>query len=86
MSDVSSILDNALQTLADRIDLLARKSDAGTFGANDAKVLQGYIASLVALSKEERERDKSDRENDLSKLTNEELLELAKKSLLSTNK
>lgn len=84
VSEVSAILDSALQTLSEQIDLLSRKSAQGTFSPNDAKMLQGYITSLVALSKEEREREKSDKLGDLAKLSDDELLELAKQTLLKT--
>jgi hypothetical protein len=40
---------------------------------NEAKILQGYIKSLVDLSREDRERAK---ESDLSKLSTEELVQL----------
>jgi hypothetical protein len=82
VSDVSTMLDAALQTLAEQLDKLALKSRIATFEEKEARILQGYIKSLVDLSKEERERDKSDQLSDLKNLTDEELLELAKTSLL----
>jgi hypothetical protein len=81
LSDVSSMLDGALRTLAEQLDKLALRSRVASFDEREAKVLQGYIRSLVELSKEERERDKQDQLGDLSKLSDTELLELARSKL-----
>jgi len=83
VSDVTKMLDGALNTLSEQLDKLALKSRASTFDEKEARVLQGYIKSLVELSKEERERDKADTLGaELSKLSDEELLDLAKSKLL----
>jgi hypothetical protein len=82
VSDVTKMLDGALNTLAEQLDKLALRSRASTFNEKEARVLQGYIKSLVELSKEEREREKADTLGaELSKLSDAELLELAKEKL-----
>jgi hypothetical protein len=82
VSDVSSMLNGALKTLAEQLDKLALKSRAATFDEKEARVLQGYIKSLVELSKEDREREKADTLGELANMSNEELLELAKSKLI----
>jgi len=81
VSDISTMLDNALRTLSEQLDRLSIKSRVSSFDEKDAKVLQGYISSLVNLSKEEREREKSDKLGDLAGLTDQELIELAQAKL-----
>ena len=81
-TNTSTLLENALKTLSEQLDKLALKSRVSTFDEKEARVLQGYIKSLVDLSKEERERDKADTLGDLAKLTDEELLELARTKLV----
>jgi len=87
VNSVSSLLDGALATLAEQLDKLAIKSRFAEFDEKEAKVLQGYIRSLVELSKEQREHEKADKmPEDLAKLTNEELLELANAKLVEQKK
>jgi hypothetical protein len=74
VTNTSSMLDGALKVLAEQLDHLAVKSRFNNFDEKEAKILQGYIRSLVELSKEEREREKS---TDLSNLTLEQLIEAA---------
>lgn len=76
VSSVSNMLEGALKTLQEQLDELALKSRTRTFEVQDAKILQGYVKSLVDLSKEERERAK-DEAGDLGKLSTDELIELA---------
>lgn len=86
VSDVSNMLDGALKTLGEQLGRLALKSRSATLDEKEAKVLQGYIRSLVELSKEEREREKQEQAGDLSSLSHEELLELAKSKLIDPPK
>lgn len=81
LSDVSTMLNGALRTLSEQLDKLALRSKVASFDEREAKVLQGYIRSLVELSKEEREREKQEQLGDLSKLSDTELLELARTKL-----
>jgi len=74
---VDSLLKEALTVLASEISRYRAKSDRGSsLTLSEARVLNGYIKSLLDLSEEARERDK---EQDLSNLSNEEMLELAGK-------
>jgi hypothetical protein len=83
VSDVTRMLDGALNTLGEQLEKLALRSRVSTFDEKESRVLQGYIKSLVDLSREERERDKADTLGaELSKLSDAELLELAKSKLL----
>jgi len=71
------LLKEALTVLASEISRYRAKSDRGSsLTLSEARVLNGYIKSLLDLSEEARERDK---EQDLSNLSNEEMLELAGK-------
>lgn len=85
VNSVSSMLDGALSVLGEQLDKIALKSRSSTFTEKEARVLQGYIKSLVELSKEEREREKADKLNEeLANMTDAELLELAKQKLEET--
>lgn len=80
---VDGMLNRALGTLDEQLTKLSIMSRSATFTEKEARVLQGYIKSLVELSREERERDKANRDlGDLGNLTPEQLLELAQKELL----
>lgn len=82
VSDTARMLESALNTLNEQLDRLSVRSTASTFDEKDARLLQGYIKSLVELSKEERDRDASDiLKAEYSKLSDQELLELARKKL-----
>ena len=72
---LQNMMDDALQTLSAEIVRFRNKSvrERTALTPNEARVLQGYIKSLVDLSKESRERED---DNDLSKLSDDELLAL----------
>ena len=79
-----SMLDDALGIIGQQIDMFRVKSGQNQrLDEKEARILQGYIKSLVDLSKEEREREKLD--DALKNMSDEELLELAKKQLESKN-
>lgn len=85
VNSVTGMLDRALNIIDEQLTKIALKSRAAgpNLDEKDAKILQGYVRSLVELSKEEREREKSNKEIEgLDKLTNEELLDLGKEALL----
>lgn len=72
--DVDSLMADALQTIQMEIIKFKTKVSRGqSLDSREAKTLQGYIKSLVDLSREDRERI---REEDLSKLSTDELLAL----------
>lgn len=71
---VDSIMADALGVVQTEIIKFKTKVAQGrSLDSKEAKTLQGYIKSLVELSREDRERLK---EEDLSKLSTEELLQL----------
>lgn len=71
---VENMMADALQTIQLEITKFKTKVTQGrSLDSREAKTLQGYIKSLVELSREDRERLKDE---DLSKLTTEELLQL----------
>lgn len=78
-----SIIDDAKSIIRDQVMRLKIKSGQGfSLESEDAKNLRTYVQSLVEMSKEERELDKSDALKDMLKgLSNEELLELYKKQI-----
>ncbi len=79
---IQNTLNTALAIVSEQLQKLALKSKASTFTDQESRVLQSYIKSLVDLSKEEREREKSDIELDkLKNLSDAELLELANQHL-----
>lgn len=75
-----SMLDDALAIIGQQIEMFRVKSGQSVvLNEKEARILQGYVKSLVDLSKEERERDKLD--DQLKGLTDEQLIEMAQKSL-----
>lgn len=71
---VDGMIADALDVIQQEISRYKTKVVQGrSLDSREAKVLQGYIKSLVDLSREDRERTK---EEDLSKLSTEELLQL----------
>lgn len=80
-----SMLDDALAIIGQQIELFRVKSgNSLRLDEKEARILQGYIKSLVDLSKEERERDKLD--DVLKNMTDAELIDLAKKQLENKQK
>jgi hypothetical protein len=80
---VTAMLDRALTIIDDQLIRLSLKARAATLDDKESRILQGYVKSLVELSKEEREREKANKEaGDLGELTPEQLLELGRETLL----
>lgn len=78
----AGMLDRALGIIDDQLIKIGLKAHAAILDEKEARVLQGYVKSLVELSKEEREREKNDNTADeLKKLSDAELLELAQQNL-----
>lgn len=78
----TSMISDALAIVDEQLLKLRLRSNSENFEESDVKTLHTLIKSLVDLSKEEREREKAEKDlGDLSKLTNEELLDLATKRL-----
>lgn len=76
---VDAMVADALQVIQLEITKFKTKVAQGrSLDSREAKTLQGYIKSLVELSKEDRERIK---DQDLSQLTTEELLALLGKQV-----
>ncbi len=74
-----TIISTAMQTVAMEVTKLNVKVTRGiSLDQKEARILQGYIKSMVELSRELRERDRAD---DLSKLSTAELAAIAEKML-----
>ena len=78
-----SIIDDAKSIIRDQITRYKIQSSQGLeLDDSEAKKLRIYIQSLMEMSREEREIEKSDKLADmLQGLSNEELLEMYKKQL-----
>lgn len=75
--DVGTLLQDALSVISTEILKFKFKTAKGeSLGLSEARVLQGYIKSLVELSKEKRDMEER---MDLANMTNEELLKLVQK-------
>lgn len=75
MPNVHDLLNDALEIVQIEIIKIRTKVRSGrSLDSRETKVLQGYIKSLVELSKEDRERM---RDMDLSDFTDDELRALA---------
>jgi hypothetical protein len=71
---VPTLLQDALSVLATEITRFKHKTSQNKpLDVNEARVLQGYIRSLVELAKEQREREDN---MDLSNMNDQELLAL----------
>lgn len=76
-NDVNGLLDDALSVIAMEIIKYKAKTNKGqSLDLSEARVLQGYIKSLVELSKESRERDDA---SDYANMSDSELFELVEK-------
>lgn len=70
-----TVISTAMQAVAMEVTKLHTKVSRGnSLDQKEARILQGYIKSMVELSRELRERDRAD---DLSKLSTEELQKIA---------
>lgn len=83
---VENMVARALGIIDEQLTKLGSKSRVGGLGGlldeKEARMLRGYVQSLVEISKEEREREKNDKTTeDLKALTDEQLLELAQQKL-----
>lgn len=83
IDSVDSMMDNALNILAEQIHRLKLTSSNHTLDEKEVKNLKSFITSLVEISKEEREREKR---SDLSDLTDEQLLERFQERLIKAPK
>lgn len=82
LSNVDTMMDDAYSILGEQIEKMRLKSRNATFTDKEAKILQTYIRSLVDLSEEERELQKSvELDQLMASLSDEQLLELAKSKL-----
>jgi hypothetical protein len=81
IADILNIFQNEITQIADR----SRRGIAAgkSLEASDARILQGYAKMLVELSKEDRERRKSD---DLKDMPEAEFLQLATEFLAKQGK
>jgi hypothetical protein len=78
----SKMLEDALSIMDQQIERFRVKSGAMALDEREARTLLGYVKGLVEISKEEREREKSDKiSKELENMSTDELLELAKKNL-----
>lgn len=70
---VENLLSDALSTIGNELARLSRKSiNPNGLPRDEARILQGYIKSLVDLSKEAREREKN---VDLTDYSDDEIVE-----------
>lgn len=77
---VNSVLEDAIRVISlEMVKFRGKVNQGYSLSPAEARVFQGYIKSMVDLSKEARERERSD---DLSKLSDEEVVLLAKKALM----
>lgn len=75
--DVGAAMTNAVSIIANELVYYASKTARGVqLDLKEARVVREYVSALVSLSKEAREQARSE---DLSNLSNEELLQLATK-------
>jgi len=79
IASTEGLISDAIIVIASEIGKFRTKTANGrSLDLAEARVLQGYIKSLIELSRENREREKDE---DLSKLSTEQLLQLATAAL-----
>ena len=84
VSSISNSIDRAFGIVDEQLMKIGIKSRqaGGLLQPEDVKALHGHIKALVELSKEEREREKSNKDSEeLKDLSHEQLLELAQQEL-----
>lgn len=83
---VDNILSKAISVIANEVDKLSsmsfNASRTSPMQDKTARILQGHIKTIIELSKEQREREKMD---DLSKMSDSELMAAAKEILSKMN-
>jgi len=73
--DTDILMQNAKKIIASELEQYRKKTEGGvSLGLKEARVVQGYLDSLTKLQKEEREQSRA---QDLSNLTDEEMMLLA---------
>lgn len=78
----AKMLEDALSIMDNQIERLRVKSASMALDEREARTLLGYVKGLVEISKEEREREKSDKvAKELADMSTEELLKLADQKL-----
>lgn len=84
VTNVAGMLDRALTIIDEqltKIALMSRQNAGGVLDDKHTRALHGHIKALVELSKEEREREKSDKSaEEFKNLSQQELLDLAQKT------
>jgi hypothetical protein len=82
VSKTSRILEDALTIISEQISTFKAISGRNNMlDEKQAKLLEGYIKSLVILSKEEREREKSEKDLEaIANMSNEQLIEYLEKA------
>ena len=74
--NLNTIIEGTIAILDEQVEKLRLKSKGANFGAEDAKILQSYIKSVIDLSREEREREAKDEyAKQLAAMTPEQLLQ-----------
>jgi ABC-type phosphate transport system auxiliary subunit len=82
ISSGSKMLEDALSIIDQQIERMRIKSGSVQLDEKEARVLMGYVKSLVEISREEREREKTDKiVKEVESLSTKELLERAAKEL-----
>lgn len=75
---VGKMLDHSLSIMNEQIDRLRIKSRNFALDEKETRVLLGYVRGLVEISKEEREREKTDKATFANMSTDQLLLEAEK--------
>lgn len=76
---VDGLLAEALNIIGSELNRYSLKVKQGkSLDLSEARVVQGYLKSLVEISRESRERDRDEK---LDEIDDQKLLELAKKAL-----
>ncbi len=74
---VESVLDDAMQTAAMEVARYRMKVARGnTLDPKEARIIQGWIETLIKAKKEQRETEKDAK---MDKMSNEQLLEIARR-------
>lgn len=83
----AGMLERALGIIDGQLVKLGLKAHAAILDEKESRTLQGYVKSLVELSKEEREREKNDKTADeLKGLSTVDMIEMAMKGLTPEEK
>lgn len=80
LTNVQRLIIESMAIVEKGLEHLNKRANMGNFTKEDAMIFSAYVKAIKDLSSESREQEK---ESDIKKMSDDEVLELAKKLLLN---